>query len=512
MTTAKGDRVVIYVIEGEPCFFTDPVGHLYPTLYTLWKHPDPTTWKSWHTWDPVYKKIIQGADLMLPGVIVPTDGLEPFEEAEMRCVQVRGRGGAPLAVGRTCLSSDDAEDMRGKGLTIFHCNGDHLWESGSKETPPAIAEFNLSKPNDNGESPRKDDDSNVAGNIDGEDDSRTAGPSETKPPAMDLDEADETYRATFLWVLAGNMVTDATLPLSGSTLVSRYMSAFDKDLAVDIRQTSYRKIGKFLKAMEKRGYIRVKEMSGMVHITTVEWDHQDVADLGGTGLSTRAVASSTDAETAAATGSDVSYEVVEIYSPHKAQWTVLGKDPASKELFEPRAVKEALVCYLESTANECHISATEKTVIVLDGPMCDALKTPDATCARDQLVSRFLANMKPYHVITKLVGKKPTGDPVKPKKGAVPKIVVSNANRTGTKKITRVRGLHVWGIDYSEFASNIQKRTASGASIGSVDGKSAESEVIVQGNRGNEVLEQIISVFKVPSKYVDNQCKTGKKR
>jgi translation initiation factor 2D len=55
--------------------FFDPngKGRVFPTVYTLWAFPNAM--KSLLTFSEVSPKVLGGADLMLPGVIVPPAGL-----------------------------------------------------------------------------------------------------------------------------------------------------------------------------------------------------------------------------------------------------------------------------------------------------------------------------------------------------------------------------------------------------------------------------------------------------
>lgn len=70
--TFGGDSVLIYTHNKTPLFFEfekDKV--VLPTVYTLWRHPDLLL--SFPTWPNVLPKIGNGADLMLPGMVVDYD-------------------------------------------------------------------------------------------------------------------------------------------------------------------------------------------------------------------------------------------------------------------------------------------------------------------------------------------------------------------------------------------------------------------------------------------------------
>lgn len=151
--------------DGPPAFFDDGFGGVYPTLFTLWKLP--AVMPELVTHGPVSKFLLPkersaGADMMLPGVIVPEEGLGSFAEGQKRCIRVQGND-APFAVGKMCVpcsgplgstvsSSVDSslgfvphlcrrvsdrditkEGMKGKGMAVLHVYRDSLWTYGGRK-------------------------------------------------------------------------------------------------------------------------------------------------------------------------------------------------------------------------------------------------------------------------------------------------------------------------------------------------------------------------------------------
>jgi translation initiation factor 2D len=113
------------------------------TVYTLWRHPDLLP--AFPTWPPVVKKIANGADLMLPGVVVDRElGIKAYNGGKLQKgdpLQVNlSTNRAAFAVGAAALSSEDMymAGGRGKGVRILHFYGDHLWASGSRQEMPVL--------------------------------------------------------------------------------------------------------------------------------------------------------------------------------------------------------------------------------------------------------------------------------------------------------------------------------------------------------------------------------------
>ncbi|XP_038304059.1 eukaryotic translation initiation factor 2D isoform X7 [Canis lupus baileyi] len=83
----RGDAVTVYVSGGNPILF-ELEKNLYPTVYTLWSYPDllPT----FTTWPLVLEKLVGGADLMLPGLVVPPAGLPQVQKGDLCAITLVG--------------------------------------------------------------------------------------------------------------------------------------------------------------------------------------------------------------------------------------------------------------------------------------------------------------------------------------------------------------------------------------------------------------------------------------
>lgn len=66
------------------------------------------------------------------------------------------------------------------------------------------------------------------------------------------------------------------LPISASSLYTAYILPSrprDGGMEVDIKKSSWKKLQKFLKVMEKSGLLKVKEQRGESTITSINWSH-----------------------------------------------------------------------------------------------------------------------------------------------------------------------------------------------------------------------------------------------
>uniref|UniRef100_A0A8C6CWD8 Eukaryotic translation initiation factor 2D n=1 Tax=Moschus moschiferus TaxID=68415 RepID=A0A8C6CWD8_MOSMO len=124
----RGDAVTVYVSGGNPILF-ELEKNLYPTVYTLWSYPDllPT----FTTWPLVLEKLVGGADLMLPGLVVPPAGLPQVEKGDLCAVALVGNR-APVAVGVAAMSTAEmlTSGLKGRGFSVLHTYQDHLCPEG----------------------------------------------------------------------------------------------------------------------------------------------------------------------------------------------------------------------------------------------------------------------------------------------------------------------------------------------------------------------------------------------
>ncbi|XP_010611417.1 eukaryotic translation initiation factor 2D isoform X7 [Fukomys damarensis] len=128
--THKGDAVTAYTSAGNPILF-ELEKNLYPTVYTLWSYPDllPT----FTTWPLVLEKLVGGADLMLPGLVVPPAGLPRVQKGELCAIALVGNR-APVAIGVAAMSTAEmlAAGLKGRGFSVLHTYQDHLCPEGQQ--------------------------------------------------------------------------------------------------------------------------------------------------------------------------------------------------------------------------------------------------------------------------------------------------------------------------------------------------------------------------------------------
>ncbi|CDH51610.1 eukaryotic translation initiation factor 2d [Lichtheimia corymbifera JMRC:FSU:9682] len=138
-STSNNVNGIVHVANNKPLWLKLEGLPPIPTVYTLWEHPEALP--MFYTVGPVIQKLIDGADLMIPGVFPGPDGTIPaVEKGDLVAITVRGYS-YPLAVGTMALASKDIKvrsGMKGKAIYLIHVYHDALWAMGDKSDPPEM--------------------------------------------------------------------------------------------------------------------------------------------------------------------------------------------------------------------------------------------------------------------------------------------------------------------------------------------------------------------------------------
>lgn len=241
---------------------------------------------------------------MIPGVITSNNTEVPdLEEGSLVVIFARGNkyplGVGSMAIsGRAIASSRGGPPLRGKAVHMLHVHNDQLWAMGSKSDLPADWSQGLKVPlNDEYESSDEDDKDvdGLANNLKGvsvadpkgktkveqdlvsEDDDEshslednTGQPDRLAAEAIVLstEEVDRYLQEALLQVLKFKITEDVAkelLPMNASTLYSSYVlpnRARGRAAEADIKRSSWKKLAKWLKVLEKQDLIKCKEVRG----------------------------------------------------------------------------------------------------------------------------------------------------------------------------------------------------------------------------------------------------------
>ncbi|KAM8976357.1 eukaryotic translation initiation factor 2D [Pelodytes ibericus] len=531
--THKGDAVTIYVHNRNPIVF-ELGKNLYPSVYTLWQYPDILP--AFTTWPPVLEKFIGGADLMLPGVVVPSSGLPEVQQGTLCAITVVGNR-APMAVGIATMSTKEmlASGMKGKGINVLHTYRDQLWAFGDKSCPPTITPLETQL--------------DPVDNVEDQDIFQNSFP-ETKVPETELgslnltevetsipennseevvdnrDEAEDTISCQrspqeamdcllnqcFFYALKFK-VKKSDLPLLTSTFLRNFLfSCCPEGQQVDIKKSSYKKLSKFLQTMQQRKILQVKELSkGVESIVGVDWKHPDVRTfVAPTEFVTDTVV--LENEDGAAESQYQPPEITSLYGISAKMMPLFQETGHRKgDLLMQSDVRSIIITYVKT--NEL-VDCDNKNFVKINPVLCDCLldksEYHDILLLKwDDLLTRCLERMQHSYQIA-FPGRSPIV-----RKGNIDPIDISVAQRGSNKKITVIKNLEAYGLDPSSVANLLQQRVQASATCSALPGAKDRVQVQIQGNQVSHAGKLLIEEFKIPRKHVsglDLASKPGKKK
>ncbi|KAJ1942696.1 hypothetical protein FBU59_003126 [Linderina macrospora] len=548
-------------IKAELLDSQEPV--LVPTVYTLWRFPAmlPVLW----TWPAVVKKLIGGADLMAPGLIIPDGGLPDLKRGAVVAICCPGSLAAQ-AVGVLTFDTKGVTSVagaKGKAVLITHTYKDHLWESGSKAHPPEILQagsdaalhiegdvngsgeddddggewtvVSQKQPSDRGataaaasegsDASQNDDGAQLASRLESvaaisETTAAAASEPPTEPSPAEMDtlllEALKQVMATVL----SEKAAAALLPLNSSTLYSSYIvSNAPHNQELDIKKSTFKKLAKFLKAAEKRGLVQLKDIRGESHIKSFNWKHKEMVeykpykvssakkDRGPADSAATDASASQQAASQAGNSAGGMIRIVELFKPSNALKPLFDDVGASAPsgYFNRQQARQVLEDYIKARGL---IDPKSPRQVKLDHRLCDGLLTKEeysklTVFPRDKLQSRLQEKMTLYTELH-IPGKMPTA-----KIGAPPQIDILCEKKMGNKVITRTVGLEKYDIDPHVVAKELRTICASSTTVDPVPGKKNALAVMVQGHHVGAVTK-LLEKHGLPSRLIGVTDKTGK--
>lgn len=162
-------------------------------------------------------------------------------------------------------------------------------------------------------------------------------------------------------------------------------------------------------------------------------------------------------------------EVAEIYksSVHvNPIFTAVGADQG--DLYSASDATAIVFKYVE---NENLVKPTNKSIVVLDAILCDALfkgaikkgSTYPTEIHKKDLGSAFINRMQPHHVVTR-------GSESVVRKGGLKPIQIVTERRQGNKKVTKLSGMETFLLDAESLASELQKKCACSTTVAELPG------------------------------------------
>ncbi|KFU89487.1 Eukaryotic translation initiation factor 2D, partial [Chaetura pelagica] len=532
----KGEAVTVYMNNRNPILFEIEKA-LYPTVYTLWVYPDLLP--AFSTWPPVLQKLAGGADLMLPGVVVPSSGFPQVERGTLCAVTLLGNR-APVAVAVATMSTAEmlAAGMKGKGFAVLHTYLDHLWEYGDKSCPPTLAPLvtdaaekesagdeeelvrkepvtsltDPAQPLDLGDLSLTDSCAVLMGRDElnehrAADTAEGANPEEAENSRTPQEQMDALFNQCFFHALKCK-VKKSDLPLLTSTFLRSHMfSCCPAGQQLDIKKSSYKKFSKFLQWMQHQKIIQVKELNkGVESIVEVDWKHPDVKAFAvPEGFSPASAAQ--DSKNEEREQVYHAPEIIPLYGVSTKMIPLFQESGHKKgSILSSSEVRNIIMNYVKM--NEL-VDETNKNFVKVNAILCDCLLDKSeqdevSNLKWDDLFSRCLERLQPLHQVT-FFGQEPVV-----RKGNIEPIDITIAQRSSNKKVTIIKNLELYGLDPECVANILQQKVQASATITPLPGAKDRVQVQIQGNQIHHLAKMLLEEYQLPRKYIQGLEKAPK--
>lgn len=292
------------------------------------------------------------------------------------------------------------------------------------------------------------------------------------------------------------------LPLLTSTFYSAHMMPWcPVGQKLDIKKSTYKKLSFFLRAMEKRGFIALKELTkGVESVIKIDRGRPELKEF----CVDETVLQVTSPPEAKAFSPP---EITELLSVNAAVLPLFSLYGYKKhDTLLPRTIRELLTQYVKS--NELQ-SSDEPNRVIIDPLLADIVlskKESDTHLKWDTLIKRVQDKMQPAYEV------KTVGEPPVVKKGKLQPIQLSVATRASNKKVTLIQNIETYGIDPEEFAHRVQLAVACSTSVSELPGKAGGSQVLVQGNQIRFIGNLLTTTYNLNKKYLAGMEHATKKK
>mmetsp|Transcript_5818 Transcript_5818/g.13736 ORF Transcript_5818/g.13736 Transcript_5818/m.13736 type:complete len:592 (-) Transcript_5818:195-1970(-) len=513
--------------ESPPVFFdAEGRGELYPTLTTLWQHPHMMLELTIHA--PVSKFVLNGADLMLPGVLVPANGVAGFgtvTKGQKRCIKIDGNP-YPIAVGKMLVNQAGMEKLKGKGLEVLHVFKDALWafagklvpnagfsEKEEEITPCEDASWSLGAAAAAGAAAEAAKDGAQSPAAAAAPASPTAAPAAApmgSTAAVPLSQGEGTSSARaasdwsqdelldfcFMQAFKVSLLDDKLLPIEASELYEKHMKpARPEGTSLDVKKSTHKQIGKYLNAMRKAKVIEVVEKKSVVSVARVDRGHKVFAQFEekfGADVAAGAAVSAAASSTAGA-GAAAGLPPPQISAAWKPThylesiWKDMGK--SKSDVCSWAEAKQVLVSYIEKQ----ELGSGDSGTVKLNEELLSALFKAAGAQKKDQQwpeeadfaeLEEKMQDRMQEHTLIEVAGAGSTM-----RKGPALKIEVS-LSRKGAHNITRVCNLEAYGLDVQALGDELKRKLNCTVHIEDMPGKNSKDKLLqLQGHVDQELAE-----------------------
>ena len=524
----------------DPLFFQLRDGkNLVPTLHELWVSvhgSEPLQMPVILTHEAVIERLVNGSDLMIRGCIEPF-GAGLRAGAVVAVVDYKAPNVA-MAVGKCLMDLEGKQEDEipdsGKVVQVWTVVGDQLSSLGRSmdEVLKEAERRSVQEEEQKGEAETQTDDAAHAlatATLDEKDeeevmeaevaeevDSGDAG-EEPEEYVMSTEDIDEMFRRAVLYTLSQDKLE---FPLLASQFMSGHvlknLPPVD-DSVVNMKRTSWKKSGKFLKAMEKETLLKLKGKDDKLSVVSVA-ARSDPRVLNFVPYRVQGSAAQAAAQAAAKTTSLTSSEravpplVVKTYlKPSNTSRMMFNRlDAVYDHFYTENELKALVQRYIRQ--NPQLVCRASPEYIEPDDVLGGFVSAAAKRVKRVDMVQKVVASCTLYHAVYREGDAESNDVLVKkrlmPKRGKPPIVSITiESVKVGRRVVTRVSGLEAFYVDTDRLA-DVLKVKCSGSCTVSEDPRRGPT-LGVQGDHDTAVIAVLSRDWGVPPACCAVQNKTS---
>ncbi|KAH3672795.1 hypothetical protein WICMUC_004017 [Wickerhamomyces mucosus] len=524
--TIKGVAGIIYTDDDQvPVWFKTKDSELIPTVYTAWRAPFILSIVLTHP--HVIEVLEGGADLMLPGSVPPFD--DRIEKGSIVGIADTKNPYLIKAVGRSNHKLSNFKKTvgtSGVAIDIYHSHGDMLFrlikkkikapeepdleiKLKEKETEEEEEEEEVNEPGDKGQKFDKEEKEEKGKEELSQPDNSEKRDVQDKlveeVTILSIDDVDHFFKRSLFQTLTQQ---DLQFPLPASIFMNHIIDNLATDIpAVQIKKTSWKKSAKYLKAMEKEGFLKLKgKGDDITVVSSVTKDNNEQLKH----FVPYRVKKSKPQNTKSSRDENNSNGLVleKLYKPTSPIRQIFNDlDMVFAQFYDPAEVKDILNKYI---AKHNLVNEKNKKTILLDDVLFNVTPGSEKVIGRDQILSPFLKKFSEFHRITK-AGEEERSPPVR---GTVPQVQIITETKIGRKVITRTSNFEPFGVEADDFSNELKVKCSGSTTIGQNTQNPKLMEVTVQGPHGKIVIDLLIKKYGLNPNWIkfDDKSKPKKKR
>ncbi|CAH6722991.1 translation machinery-associated protein 64 [[Candida] jaroonii] len=484
---------IYYNTDETPLYFKSRDSQMYPSVFTCWENGYLLPLVVTH--EKVIDHLKGGANLMLPGCLLPF----PKEIARGNVVGIIDykNPGVVIAVGEANIDLGKITELtQGVAVTVFHVVGDELCKLNKLVDIDEPKEVDVSEPWKGEGSEDAEGNSETQEEVPSEAVSETESEipqtqSDNQPQTQsDIDMNDLAEQVNTLTVeeidnfftrslLQSIKLDDIETPINASNFMSNHvlknLPQIDSQYK-NIKKTSWKKTGKFLKAMVKLGYIQVKGKDDDLTIIS----HIPKTDAIITGFNTHKISKSKESDKKKID----TLKVVQLYQPTNKYRMFFNKlDQQYNQCYTITELKTLINQYI----SKFNLVDTKPQNIKIDENLKEILGN-SATIARNEIVAKFIKYATLKYVVLK--PGQSLEDDIEIFSGETPKIEIICETKIGRKTVTRVKNFEKFWIKPHIIEEDLRNLCQGSSTLEKID---KFTEVIVQGPHYKSIQDYLIN-------------------